>query len=108
VEVPGRFNAAAAWDAASDAVLRFGGWNGRERTADTFLLDPRGWRAATVTSPPPARNHAALAYDTRRKRAVLFGGHDGDRVFGDTWEWDGRSWDRRAAAASEFRLPNAH
>jgi hypothetical protein len=108
VEVPGRFNAAAAWDAGSRAVLRFGGWNGRERTADTFLLDPSGWRAQTVASPPPARNHAALAYDSRRRRGVLFGGHDGDRVFGDTWEWDGRRWQLRLAPAAERRIPNEH
>ncbi|HKQ98554.1 MAG TPA: hypothetical protein VJV75_11825, partial [Candidatus Polarisedimenticolia bacterium] len=103
----GRFNAVMTWDAARGRVVRYGGWNGKERTADTWLYDGRTWEPVPVSG-APARNHAAMVYDAARGRAVMFGGHEGTLVFGDLWEWDGRAWIRRLATPPQERVENGH
>jgi hypothetical protein len=87
--------------------LLFGGWNGKERTGDTWEYDGNTWKLLAATG-PAARNHAALVYDRRHRRAVLFGGHNGRLVFGDLWEWDGVRWLQRCAAEPQARLDNGH
>jgi hypothetical protein len=96
-----------AYDAARGRLVRFGGWDGERRTADTWLNDGERWIQVVVASPFP-RNHAAMAYDPARERAVLFGGHDGDNVFGDLWEWDGVRWVASYQVPIEPRLDNGH
>jgi len=103
---PGRYNSAAVSDPAG-GVIRFGGWDGTRRVAETWAYRDGGWSLLS-TAGPSARNHAALAADPRRGRIVLFGGHDGDRVFGDTWEWDGSRWSPRSDQAAEARVDNGH
>lgn len=102
-----RFNPVVTYHAGLGGLLRFGGWTGTERAADTWIRTAAGWRAIDRAG-PSARNHSAIAYDARRGRAVLFGGHDGELVFGDTWEFDGRDWRRVAATAPERRVENHH
>jgi hypothetical protein len=106
-DVPGRFNVAMTFDRARAGVIRFGGWTGKIRVDETWLLTSDRWSRIDVTG-PPARNHAAFTYDRRRRRAVLYGGHDGEHVFGDTWEWDGARWHLVASRASERRIGNGH
>jgi hypothetical protein len=102
----GRFNAATAFDGTSRSLLRFGGWNGRARESDTWLL-AEGWQRLDVEG-PSARNHTAMAFDDARRRVVLFGGHDGEMVFGDTWEWNGESWTLAQAGQPTKRVENGH
>jgi hypothetical protein len=86
-----RFNPVMAFDRHAAAIVRFGGWTGALRTADTWLFRSPRWQPLDVNG-PRARNHSALVYDEKRRRAILFGGHDGENVFGDIWEWDGIRW----------------
>lgn len=102
----GRFNAATTFDGASRSLLRFGGWNGKAREDDTWLL-AESWHRLDVAG-PPARNHSAMAFDDRRRRVVLFGGHDGEAVFGDTWEWNGQSWSLALSGEPKKRVENGH
>jgi hypothetical protein len=104
-EVPGRYNSISA--SLSDGILRFGGWDGKGRVAETWRYRAGTWTLLPITGPSP-RNHSALAADPRRGRLVLFGGHDGEHVFGDTWEWDGSRWMRIADEAAELRVDNGH
>lgn len=107
--VPGRYNAAAATGADGLPVLRFGGWDGRRRHGDSWVLSDGAWRRMfDRVSRPAARNHAAMTYDSVRRRFVMVGGHDGHRVFGDVWEADARGWRRAHAVAPRRRVDNQH
>ena len=96
-----------AYDTVSRMILRFGGWNGQAREADTWFYDGQLWKPVHVMGPAP-RNHTSLAYDERRGVFVLFGGHDGEIVFGDTWEWHAGSWSRIAGEMPRRRIDNGH
>ena len=90
-------------------VLRFGGWDGQSRTADTWRLRGGLWSPVKAGDAPPARNHAAMTHDTKRGCFVLFGGHDGVNVFGDVWERCGTAdWKRVAKTGPRERVPNNH
>lgn len=104
---PGRFNPVMVYHAGLKALLRFGGWTGSARAADTWIRGDGGWREIRGRSPSP-RNHAGMACDSFRGRAVLFGGHDGDFVFGDTWEFDGKAWRQVGRQAPQRRVANNH
>jgi hypothetical protein len=104
---PSLFNPAMTFDRRSGALLRFGGWTGSARIAETWLLHPAGWTMVDASG-PVARNHAAVVFDRRRGRALLFGGHDGEFVFGDVWEWAGRAWTRVLDEAPRRRVNNGH
>lgn len=104
---PPRFNAVMAYHTGLKALLRFGGWTGEHRAADTWVRLPSGWRDLALSGPAP-RNHAAIAHDRLRGRTVLFGGHDGARVFGDTWEFDGHAWVLAEDRPAEPRADNRH
>ena len=106
-DAPRRFNPVMTFHPKAAALLRFGGWTGRVRSDETFLLDSKGWRQLEVPGPSP-RNHSAIAFDASVNHAVLFGGHDGERVFGDTWAFDGREWRELRAAPPRARVPNGH
>lgn len=104
---PGRFNPVMVYHAGLKALLRFGGWTGSARAADTWIRRDGVWREVRGRSPSP-RNHAGMAYDSFRSRTVLFGGHDGDFVFGDTWEFDGKAWRQVSHHAPQRRVLNKH
>ena len=103
---PGRYNSAMAYDARLHAILRFGGWDGKDRVAETWRYDGRRWTPVPGSGPGP-RNHAAMAYDDKRRVMVLFGGHDGARVFGDTWERS-EQWTCRLNQPALPRVDNGH
>jgi cysteine-rich repeat protein len=83
-------SAAAAYDAARDRIVLFGGGG------QTWEWDGARWLMQTPRISPVARDDAAMAYDPVRKRVVLFGGGS----FNDTWEWDGVRWELRSPATS--------
>src|SRR5262245_48810858 len=91
--LPGRMDAALAYDFGRARTVMFGGFDTCPR-GDTWEWDGTAWHTAT----PPARWVAPLAFDTARGAAVLFGGFaEGGRntLFGyrgDTWEWRGVAW----------------
>jgi hypothetical protein len=97
---PGRLSGSAAFDAARDAVVLFGGFTApNSRTSalnDTWMLVGSTWTEAATNARPSVRGGAAMSYDPGRQRTVLFGGGYGTSTFGDTWEWDGDRWDRVA------------
>jgi hypothetical protein len=96
--MPGRTEAAAAYDAARERVVLFGGkleWESGA-LADTWEWDGAQWAARETQTAPPARGGHAMSYDRRRQRTLLFGGLSGAYVtLADTWEWDGSAWTER-------------
>ena len=83
----------AAYSAAEERTVLFGGGDGAAQLDDTWTWDGQSWRRAFPATVPPARAGHALAYDAARERVVLFGGESEDGLpLGDTWEWDGDDW----------------
>lgn len=76
---PPRMNHVAAWDAAGQRMLLFGGTQNALVAADLWALEfatavPRWRKVQTSGAPPPAREFAAAAFDqVRRKWYVGFG-----------------------------------
>ena len=103
-----RDGAVATADAASPAdaapsegarlgLLVFGGFDGDELLADSWIWDGDRWDEVSAEAgvSPPARGDHAMVYDRGRDRVVLFGGFDADsNPLGDTWEWDGDRWEQ--------------
>jgi hypothetical protein len=93
---PALRGAAAAYDAANQTVVVFGGelpdgalsnqtwvWNGT-----TWSRVDRGFGSV-----PPARIGASMAYDAELDQLILFGGESSGRtLLDDTWLWNGASW----------------
>ncbi|MCA8950904.1 MAG: hypothetical protein KDE27_15475 [Planctomycetes bacterium] len=90
---PGLLGHAMAYDGANDRTVLFGGSDGVNRLADTWLYDGSTWAQVTPANSPPPRAGHPLAYDAVRGRVVLFGGIGvGTGAMNDTWEWDGTNW----------------
>jgi len=91
------YKQAAAYDAAREAVVIFGGQAADDTLADTsgatWVLDADGVRVA-AESGPSARGGAAMAYDAARDRLVLVGGTQqlSGSFLSDTWLFDGTTW----------------
>jgi hypothetical protein len=66
-------------------LVRFGGWDGQQRTSDTWELRDSEWVRFQDEGPSP-RNHAVLVSARDRGSVILYGGHDGEMVLGDLWE----------------------
>ena len=80
---PGRSAPSAAWDAAGDRMVMFGGnlgadfdpFNGFRPTAESWQLKADAWsKVATKGPTPPARYLAASALDDKRNRLIVVGG----------------------------------
>ena len=88
----------AAYDAAREEIVLFGGKRGDSSLdrawSDTWTWDGASWRSRTGPQGPPPRSSHAMAYDARREVVVMFGGGVGRNYLGDTWEWDGKDWRR--------------
>jgi hypothetical protein len=94
---PARWIHRAAFDAARNEVLFFGGAAPNNVVlGDMWAWTGSNWSPRTPATLPPARYANALAYDTHRQTVVLFGGQSGAPFgvdpLGDTWEWDGTHW----------------
>jgi cysteine-rich repeat protein len=98
---PGRFGPAMAFDATIGDVVLFGGSDGNNLYADTWLWDGIHWTKVPVsTDNPPGRLWSQMTYDRERERIVMFGGSDGSAVFQDTWERNGIGWEKKNPLAS--------
>lgn len=86
----GRWDHAAAWDAAGDRLLLFGGHDGLGFLNDAWALSLAGvadWvmLAPTGALPVARRDHVAV-YDPVRRRMLVHGGYDGFGPFrNDVW-----------------------
>jgi len=81
----------AAYDAESDRVIDFGGWDlGPEFSDQTWAydVDTDTWTRMNPTMSPSGRNFQAMAYDPKGDRVILFGGGTDSETFGDTWAYD--------------------
>jgi hypothetical protein len=96
LEIPTTLSArehhAAAYDAARDRTVVFGGSVGNTYLGDTWLFDGTEWIPVTPANSPPIRRQHMMAYDSVRERVVLYGGWNGSARLNDTWEWDGNNW----------------
>jgi hypothetical protein len=90
---PARHNADLAYDAATQQVILFGGYNGH------YLHDTWAWNGTTwtqqhpATSPGPVTYAWQAAFDAATGDVLLFGGahyaHYNGRA---TWSWNGTDW----------------
>lgn len=92
---PPRVGHAMAYDAESDRIVLFSGWDGPPLLfgpGDTWAYDfnTNTWTNMTIPSGPEARMLHALAYDVESDRIVLFGGDPVSGVLpsNDTWTYD--------------------
>jgi Galactose oxidase, central domain len=89
-DAPHVLDGAMAWT-AKGGLLVFGGFDGKQISADTWRLTEDRWNRLAVAG-PPARGASALAFDSARGRAVLYGGASSETCLADTWEFDGAKW----------------
>lgn len=87
---PARLDATMAWDATSQRVILYGGYNASGALADTWAWDGTDW--TRMPDGPPKRYGAALGSDLERGGVVLYGGIDNPTSRLDTWRWDGAAW----------------
>jgi hypothetical protein len=83
---PTRDLAGAAYDAARQRMVLFGGWNGAYLD-DTWSLSLAGdptWEPIATSHRPPARREISIAYDAAGDRMLMFGGNDGSPRY-DAW-----------------------
>jgi hypothetical protein len=87
---PARWEASAAYDAATGTVVLFGGYYFRGVYGDTWTWDGTTWAQQAPAAHPAPRENAAMAYDPATRSVVLFGGDNPRRVHGlqrSTWTW---------------------
>jgi hypothetical protein len=92
-----------AFDEQHQQVVLFGGYDGIQVYADTWLWNGVTWTQANPTKSPPARFDHGAAYDPVRRQVVVFGGQTvpgGIGVMNDTWTWDGQNWTQQFPAHS--------
>ncbi|HZW10685.1 MAG TPA: kelch repeat-containing protein [Phycisphaerales bacterium] len=88
-------HAGAAYDAARERVVLFGGIDGDGLTDQTWEWDGQAWTDVSPAGAPSARQYHTLSYDPARGVCVLVGGQTaGGGDSDETWEWDGEFWSR--------------
>ncbi len=89
---PIRVYAGAVFDAATDAMIVFGGLGENAAEPGAWTLSLSGTPTWSALAPPggapPARGLAPLLLDTARHRLVVYGGSDGSASFSDEWTLD--------------------
>ena len=100
------FNASMV--STKEGILRFGGWDGKERINQMWILEIDQWKKLKPKQSPSARNHAAMVYNSESKQIMLYGGHDGKYVFGDLWCYSSGNWEKLLEVSSKPRISNGH
>ena len=98
---PARHNADVIYDAATQNVVLFGGYDGRY-LGDTWTWDGATWteqHSMPLGTTPLPRDTGSFVYDAATGTGVLYGGFDGTQAFVDTWTWNG-TWTRQTPATS--------
>ena len=112
---PYRGSAAAAYDAADNALVLFAGYAGYERPNEVWLLsnanglatEPSSWSRLDVASLPPGRAYSPAAFDAEARTMLIYGGDAADstpaqlRFLADTW-----SMTLASSPAPTFRAVN--
>jgi hypothetical protein len=110
-----RHEPSLGYDARTNALWLFGGWNDGDGAGDRYFgdtwtaeVEPFAWTHLAVTGPKPRRAQAT-AWDASRRALFVFGGQDADSSFNDAWELSTvgtPSW-RRLDATGEAPAPRA-
>lgn len=103
-----RFDSNMVFDRKENQLLRFGGWTGKTRTNETWVLQNAQWQQKVLALLPPARNHSQMIYDMANEQIILFGGHNGSEVFGDLWVFQSDRWQKLIDTAPQKRMQNQH
>jgi len=96
---PARYGAVMAYDAATQQVVLFGGFNANGDVwvplNDTWVWNGSTWTEEFPATSAPDSTAAAMAYDAAAGNVVLFGGipsTGGQPFMNDTWTWNGSTW----------------
>jgi len=91
---PARWDAMMAFDAQSQQLVLFGGYNPSGYLNDTWVFTGTRWQQLNPRSSPQPRSGGAMAYDPAMGKIVLFSGYSGssEYFYDDTWTWDGSNW----------------
>jgi Kelch motif/Galactose oxidase, central domain len=89
LQPPPVYYGAAAYDAALNSILEFGGGNGGVDLNETWSWNGMTWTQLQPATAPSARESVGMAYDAAIQKIVLFGGtfYSGGVLFNDTWEF---------------------
>src|SRR5256885_10447558 len=84
-----------AYDAITQKVVLFGGYNGTKYLGDTWLWDGKTsrWTRATPTHSPRAVTSPMLFTDPNG-RVDVYGGFDGRFYQSSMWQWTGSDWNQ--------------
>jgi cysteine-rich repeat protein len=91
---------AAAYDAARERIVAFGGTSGGALKNETWEHDGTHWVKRELAMKPSPRTGHAMVYDGARHRIVMFGGVTQLGYVAETWEYDGFVWIQRAPLVS--------
>ena len=101
---PARYRHAAAYDAAAQRLIVFGGTSialGDLAGTWAYDYDANAWTDVNVVTTPAARQLSTAAYDSRADRMVQFGGMGISGLLDDTWTYDvdRNHWENRNPAS---------
>ena len=94
-----------AYNAATDKMLLFGGYDGAQLDA-SWEHDGLFW-TPIITPQPTAREGHSMIYDDLNNRVLLFGGFDGTVRLADTWDFQ-LGWTQLTPAASPTPTRDQH
>ncbi|MFW9932083.1 MAG: Kelch repeat-containing protein [Candidatus Thorarchaeota archaeon] len=86
-----RHSTAMVYDSIDEVIVLFGGYDGSERLADTWIFNctTEMWIEVTPTISPPPRMNPAMVYDSVNDKVILFSGyHNSGPDIADTWVYD--------------------
>ncbi len=75
---------------SENALLAFGGWNGKEVLGSTWRWSKK-WEQLNTPS-PPKRAAFGMAYNYKINKVYLFGGLWINGQYADLWEWSDWQW----------------
>jgi hypothetical protein len=106
----GAYRSPAAYDAAHDEIIFFGGQlvADEEHGGNTWRWDGASWRSSAkslgfgngLTVTPPGRANHQMVYDVNQKRVFMFAGYGGGYL-SDSWLWNGSTWQKKYMADPE-------
>jgi hypothetical protein len=89
---PARHNADMVYDAASQDVILFGGYDGHY-LGDTWAWNGTTWTQLSPATSPSPRDSESLVYDPASQTAIMYGGFNSVASrLSDTWSWNGTTW----------------
>ena len=103
---PARHNADMIYDAASQDVVLFGGYDGHY-LGDTWTWNGTTWTQHTTPTAPTPRDTGSFTYDAATATGLLYGGYNGITAFTDTWTWNGTTWTQLSPPAAPGQVTAA-